>query len=535
MTWAGAGAWRTADWPVRVAMLVAAVMFLSLPVFAWPQDDAAPGAACGRPDSGCFQLNAVSLEGLTVYKPGELAALYQGYLTREVSTADLVDIATAITDRYRADGYFLSRAVVPPQAPGTGVARIRIYEGYISEVALTGIGAPAASPYLKGLSELRPLRLAELERRLSLAGDEPGVQIKTQLEPVLDDPARHRLVAVAGLKPLAVSTYVDNRGPKTSGPWQAYGRVAKNSAIRPGDQLALAVLAVPNDPRAFTYGEVSYSAPLGGGARLRGTIGMARARDGANTLSTDVGSESLSASVSYLKPLKRDRRVNAWTQATLQARHIEQDWTDTGGYADNVVVLRGALNADVTTPGKSSNLFAQVSAGQRGQPGVKPNEGLSRADASRQFVKVNVHGSHYRDLGPWAGLFVTADGQWSPHRLLSSEEFVVGGAPYGRGYNYAEIGGDQGVAASAELRAGFSPRRGPFSFLQGYSFLDAGKVWNLKRSGGDADLVSTGLGVRARVGDRATLTVEAARPLTRTPYDRRKKTWRPFFALSTRF
>nr|QQZ51231.1 hypothetical protein JKL49_09050 [Phenylobacterium glaciei] len=89
-------------------MLIAAGMFLSLPVFAWPQDEATPEAACGKPDSGCFQLNAVSLEGLTVYKPGDLAPLYQAYLTREVSTADLVTIATAITDKYRADGYFLS-------------------------------------------------------------------------------------------------------------------------------------------------------------------------------------------------------------------------------------------------------------------------------------------------------------------------------------------------------------------------------------------------------------------------------------------
>ncbi len=94
---------------------------------------------------------------------------------------------------------------------------------------------------------------------------------------------------------------------------------------------------------------------------------------------------------------------------------------------------------------------------------------------------------------------------------------------------------DESERKLAELRAGFSPKRGPFSFLQGYGFFDVGKIWNLKRTGGDADLASAGVGVRARVGDRATLTAEAARPLTRTPYDRRKKSWRPFFSLSTRF
>nr|QQZ51233.1 hypothetical protein JKL49_09060 [Phenylobacterium glaciei] len=173
-----------------------------------------------------------------------------------------------------------------------------------------------------------------------------------------------------------------------------------------------------------------------------------------------MGSDSLAASVSYLKPLKRDRRVNAWTQATLQARHIEQDWTDTGGYADNVVVLRGALNADVSAPGRSSNVFAQVSAGQRGKPGSQPGRALAR----RRVAPVREAQCPRRALSrprPWAGLFLSADGQWSPNRLLSSEEFVVGGAPYGRGYNYAEIGGDQGWPGRLSCAPASAPSAAP--------------------------------------------------------------------------
>ena len=60
--------------------------------------------------------------------------------------------AAAITDRYCKDGYFLSRAVVPPQLRGGHMARIVIYEGYIDEVAVTGDGSASAGAALKSVT-----------------------------------------------------------------------------------------------------------------------------------------------------------------------------------------------------------------------------------------------------------------------------------------------------------------------------------------------------------------------------------------------
>ncbi|WP_309643022.1 POTRA domain-containing protein, partial [Phenylobacterium sp.] len=291
---------------------------------------APPPVACGKAE--CFQLNALSIEGSTVYQPAELASLYSNYLTRTVGTADLVAIASAITDKYRADGYFLSRAIVPVQSGAGGIARISVYEGYVGAVDVTGAGSAEVSRHLRGLTGRRPLRLADLDRRLTLAGDEPGVVVKSTLVPVIDDPARHNLVVTANLRRLNVSAYADNRGSRTSGPWQSYVRAAVNSLARAGDQLGVAVLAVPDNLRAFTLGELSYSLPVGEGPRLRGAFSLARARDGADPLSAALGSESWTASLGYFHPLKRGRKVNIWSQLTAEARHIEQDWSDVGGY-----------------------------------------------------------------------------------------------------------------------------------------------------------------------------------------------------------
>jgi hemolysin activation/secretion protein len=120
-----------------------------------------PGQSCGKPGADCFVLTSLTIDGVTAYPLRDLAPLYADYLAREISQEDLVRIAQAITDKYRSDGYFLSRAVVPPQGPQRGQARIFVYEGYVGEVEVVGDAAPAFEALLGGLAERRPLRLAD--------------------------------------------------------------------------------------------------------------------------------------------------------------------------------------------------------------------------------------------------------------------------------------------------------------------------------------------------------------------------------------
>jgi hemolysin activation/secretion protein len=502
---------------------------------AWAAYAAVPGeapeigAGCADPQAQCIDLAAVSLEGVTAYDLAQFVPYYQDYLTREVGLADLTAIAAAITERYRQDGYFLSRAVVPPQLRGGHMARIQIYEGYVGEVSVTGAGAAAATPTLQAIAGKTPLRLADLDRALALAGDTPGIKLKSHLEPVLDDPARHHLVVEATTDKVELSAYADNRGPHSAGPWQTYLRGAVNSALVAGDQASLAVLTVPFDIKSFAYGELAYALPVGkAGDRLRAAFSLAKAKDGANAISQDVGSDSWSANLSWLHPLWRSRRVNSFAQLTLNARQVEQDWTGGGQYKDEVVALRGMISATVLDQGQSTNVWAQVSAGQRGDSAAQ----LSRPDASRQFTKINAHAAHYRDLSKHTGLYLSADGQYSKDRLLASEELIVGGAPYGRGYSYAAIGGDRGLVGTAELRAGFKPKNKLLSFVQGYGFFDAGKVWN--RGLPATELASAGAGLRLRVGDKTTLGLEAAKPLKKVPFEK-DTGWKPYMYLSTVF
>lgn len=485
-----------------------------------------------------FVLMALTIDGVSAYPMKDLAPLYADYLTREVTMTDLARIAQAITDKYRADGYFLARAVVPAQSGPEGVVRLVVYEGRVSDLEVAGPAAPAVHVLLNGITEARPVRLNDLDRRLTLATDRPGLKLKTHLEPVVDDPAQHRLVVQADRQALSGSFYLDNRGSEIAGPWQAYGRLARNSAFTPGDQLSASALTVVEDPEEFTQGEITYSYPVRTGGSFSVRASASRARDATSSVGSVFGNEGRALGLRLTHPMSRGRSHAVWGTLAFDATQAKQDWASWGGYEDNLRVLRASILATRQGEGRSTTGYAQVSRGLD-ILGASDKAGpeRSRMTADGQFWKVNLHGSHYQDLGRRAGVHVQADAQWSPDPVLASEEFAAGALPYGRGYNYAEIAGERGAGASVELRYGFDPKAAALNFFQVYAFADAAKVWRKDAPAGygSASLASVGFGTRLTFKQKATLRLEAARPLTRTPYVTGDKDWRLFVSLSAGF
>ena len=88
------------------------------------------------------------------------------------------EAADQLQKRYRDDGCLLARVVVPPQAVSDGVFRVRIVEGFVSQVQVQGDVGPVrkrVQAYLDRLTALRPARKQDIERYLLLVTDLPGV------------------------------------------------------------------------------------------------------------------------------------------------------------------------------------------------------------------------------------------------------------------------------------------------------------------------------------------------------------------------
>src|ERR1700690_3420318 len=101
-----------------------------MPVLSRPQ--------VGADSRPLFKLRGALLTGALAVPHEQITRVYQPYLGKKVSQADLSAIAAAIGDAYRAAGFHLSRAIVPPQDISDGLVRVQMIEGSIAEVALKG-------------------------------------------------------------------------------------------------------------------------------------------------------------------------------------------------------------------------------------------------------------------------------------------------------------------------------------------------------------------------------------------------------------
>lgn len=494
--------------------------------------------ACTPNGTTCVTLLAVTIDGALAIDPSDLAGLYADYLVQPVSLQDLAAIANRITQRYVAQGYFLSQAIVPSQDISAGLVHLTVLEGRISKITINGPGAAQLKPMLADLEREPIAKLAELDRRLALAGDIPGLSVTSRVVPDPNNPLLHELVVDTVFKQTQLYTEVSNRGAEQVGPWQLFGQASFNALLAPGDQLTLSAMTVPDRPKEFAYLQAGYRYTFDSGAQLSGSLGASKVEDGHNVISQSVGGDAVTASLRFDVPLVRRRQQGLWLGAQFDAGHFENDWGGGGGYRDELRVARVILRGYQTEAGQSSSIALQTSFGldALGASG-KSTLNRSRMNADGSFSKLNLYASHYQDIGSDFGIFASLSGQWTDDNLLLSEQYSLGGASLGRAYSYGELLGDRGIGATLELRANLESSLEPITFLQGYAFYDIGKVWNDDQlfAPSDADLSSAGLGLRVDLYDWLSARMEVAKPLTRTPSDENDRDWRQYLTLWTTY
>ncbi|MGJ4930214.1 ShlB/FhaC/HecB family hemolysin secretion/activation protein [Bradyrhizobium sp. HKCCYLS2038] len=450
-----------------------------------------------------FTLRGVALTGAAALTAEQLATAYQPFLGKTVSQADLAAIAAAISDQYRAAGFHLSRAIIPPQDISNGVVRIQVLEGSITEVSLKGEGAEefGIRPMLGPVLAEQPSRLATLERQLLLIGSRGGVQLAdSSLEEIGGTTGRFRLVLELKTWHLYGFAGIDNFGSSTVGPWQSYATAAFNSYLMPGDTLTANMSTTPGDPRQLAFGRLSYDVPVGtDGAQVGASALYSEVRPG------DFRRLFLDRTVTETFELRGSivpvQSQLASLKLTLAAAFSDATERDMLGllYRDHIRML--TFTGDYHWKddlGGDSYLTLAYRQGLNAFGATRENDPLaSRAGASPSFSVLNGWFARYQTLSEAWSLKLAAAGQLASGRLYNSQQFYLGGLSYGRGYGSAEVSGDNGVAGTFEVRFDQKPNWTYLKSFQLYSFFDAGLVWNdgFRPSDGVA-LTSAGAGVR---------------------------------------
>ena len=489
-----------------------------------------------------FVLHKISLTGAQAVRREEIARAYQPYLGKKVSQADLAAIASAISDLYRAAGFHLSRAIVPPQDIQGGHVHLQVIEGGITEVAFQGEGAEqfGVRPLLGPVLAEQPSRLPTLERQLLLINGRPGVRITdTALEEIGVASGRFRLVVHLKTWRIFSSFGFDNLGSSSVGPWQTYATGAFNSYLAPGDVLAVNLSTIANDPRQLAFGRLSYDVPVGtDGAQFGASALYSEVRPGdIRRLYNDVTKTESFEIRGSIVPLQSQKSTLTLT-AALAFTNVSENDVFGPFYMDHIRTVRltsdyrlkdnfGGTNYLTATWRQGLDIFGASS---------RDDVFVSRYGASGKFSVLNLGFTRYQTLSDAWSVKLSGAGQIASGPLFTSQQFYLGGAAFARGYGSAEISGDNGMAGSLELRF---DQKVNFKYLTGYQlygFVDAGTAWNDGYSYTDGlALTSAGAGVRFFLGDDLRADIAVAAPLSYRAPDNTTRSARVLFSLSNAF
>jgi len=456
-----------------------------------------------------FKLAHVAVEGATVYAVADFAQFYKKYLSEMVSLADIYKIAKAITVKYRNAGYILTRAFVPVQTIQGGTVKISVLEGFVDKVVFEG-NARIRQNLLKACTNKivasRPLRSQDLERYLLLIDDLPGVSVKSVLKPSADQVGATTLTLVLSYQMVAGNISFDNRGTESVGPYQGLVGLNLNSIF--GFSEATTVrFATASEFEELGYYQLGYVGILGSeGMSLNFTATQSQSELGDMPLDIDVESESRSFSAQLSYPIIRSRRKNLSAYLGFTHRNSKTDLLGEKLSEDRLRIVQAGLNFDLADRFRGVNfLNLEVSQGLNILNETRTgSDYLTRTDGHSDFTKLVVNLSRTQQLSQRLTALVSGAGQWAGHKLLSSEEFGIGGTSFGKAFDSSEITGDRGFAGLLELK--YSSK-----FLKPFASIDYGQVHQIGT--GQDELASFGGGVRFG-GKYFSGSVEIAKPLT---------------------
>lgn len=505
-----------------------------------------------------LQVQAIEIQGSTVYPPGELRALTAPYTNRTISVADLFQLADEITAKYRNDGYVLSRAIVPAQNLSTSAAsaRITVVEGYVSSYQVQGYDSPAIEAYASQITAARPLRASDLERFMLLANDLPGVTARAVLSPANNALGGSVLTIETTHKLFDATVAADNRGTEYIGPYQLYAGAGVNIPEWDG-RLSGRWITTPAI-RELQYGEASYQQNIGSdGLRLTLYGNDFKTRPGFTLAPFNTRSYGNTFTATLAYPILRSRSQNLEVHALIGEDDLITRIANNSALPpssnDHLRFVRAGLHYDIADAFQGvSAVTAEVSQGVKAF-GASANGNQratpSRPDQTAAFEKLTAEVSRQQGL-PWIfpglGLLGAAELQLSPSNALpASEQFGLGGPNYGRAYAPSDVVGDEGWAAKAELQytstlpEDWQDWAGWLDHYQLYTFYDQGRAFHNLSSAGKGYLSSGGVGIRLAIANRVTADLQAAKPLSRDPSVKygfsSSRPWHFFFSVSATY
>ena len=421
------------------------------------------------------KLSGVSVKGGLPQLEAATAALAAGLTGRRVSGAEVFAAARELEAAYAAAGYVLVRVILPPQKLVNGARmKLIVVDGFIERIETKAVPERVRNRITQLVGPLigrHGLMLPEIERRVLLAGDTPGVILRTTLAP---GHAEGGTVLVIDAKYQAVSGTLsyDNTLSKARGGSSLGVGVDFNSVAGLGELVYLRASGYPNDGDNGFFGTYPRNRTLAAGFILPlwvdGLTFNAEFTDARTTpeavagLQTTDTFDRLSLRLRYA--WLRGRAANFNSELDFDAQD-EQESLFVAAVPvplslDRLRIVRFVNDGDVLTPwgatisGRATGSFGIDGLGARSAADASFVLPLSRQGADASFQKFDMTLGYNQALLEHLAVSVSARAQYSfDAPLLHSEQIGIANTTGLSAFDAGSIVGDQGYVVRGELQS----------------------------------------------------------------------------------
>lgn len=411
--------------------------------------DPGPAQARGGP---CFQINQLTVEGVSLLTTAELTAITGRYVPNCMQGADIQAVMRALDAAYADQGYITSRTYIAPQNLQDGELVLTMLEGTVEDILL--IDAQKQIESRRGARQIETafpnaqgklFQLRDFEQGLDQMNRLDSVEAIMKLQPGKEPGGSHVIVQRVQQDRLRGYARLDNQGSQSTGRNKLSFDLEVDDLLGANDSWTFGYSGSDNTNALSVNGSVPYGywtfetelayseylTPLNALSELFGTSHTAGLkaryvahRDQASTTELNFG----------LRVRKSDRFINdvgltpqELSTFSLGVKHLRLDETARNSYDATLTFGTTLFGADRDAPGIGAD--------------------IPRA----QFFKINAGWQRQGALGQVGTLVTDLQVQWSAHTLYGTEQLSLGSFSTVRGYEASVATGDMGVYMRNDL------------------------------------------------------------------------------------
>ncbi|MEO0367484.1 MAG: ShlB/FhaC/HecB family hemolysin secretion/activation protein [Pseudomonadota bacterium] len=477
-------------------------------------DDQALQAATGALlDDIVFDVDRIEVVGDNPLSAAETQALIAPFLGKNKSISDIELVADAFTAALREKGLTFYRASFLPQELTDGVLELNIKRYKLGKISVNGNKHYSANnivsslPHLKSGSSPSTWRIS---RSLRIANQNGSKQVRLSLAPgELDDEIDARLL-VKDLTPRRIRAWINNYGTDDSGDFRVGASLSHGNLFDRDHSGSINFVTSPEGVDDVQQFAATYKIPL---YSLGGAINFTAVNSDIDTGTVagvfEVAGRGEVYGVGYSHTLQSIEEYHHNIGIQLTDKLFDNDVTFQGAQ------LLGDLRSRPLSITYSGNLKPENGPKLAGSISYSTNlsggsfntdedYAASRSDASQSWSKVDIGVSVDYALDDW--LFTGAfKAGFSDERLITGEQFSLGGATSIRGMDERELRGDEGYLLNLQA---WAPQWS--KSLRPVWFLDAGRIKNKNATSAEIDsetVVSIGLLMNWNPTDRISTTL----------------------------